>query len=235
MLDRPQPVVTMGVWGVLQKSWRLGLRYLNQRRNIVAAVVFFVILFSLFQSTTLMHRRQVELPQIPYAETKPEDYTPATQTSKFNPVILNGGQKTTKELCDTFPHHIVHRIQPVLKIGHADVGGATLKGQFESSSACFTSDELLVFSDREDGVYGHRSIDLLARVSRGYYNSKRFRHWKTYDAMKAADAKGQLAQAMKEKRFDGWKIDKFKFLPSIEQAWKLKPNKDFYVFYETDT
>ncbi|CEJ94762.1 hypothetical protein VHEMI10275 [[Torrubiella] hemipterigena] len=225
----------MGVWGVLEKSSRLGLRHLNQRRNRVAAVVFFVILFSLFQSTTLIDRRKVELPQIPYAEAKPEDFTPATQTSKFNPVVLNGGQKTTKELCDTFPRHIARRIQPVLRIGHADVGGATLKGQFESSSACFTSSELLVFSDWEDEVYGHKSIDVLARVSSWYYNSKRFRHWKIYDAMKAADAKGQLAKAMKEKRFDGWKIDKFKFLPSIEQAWKLKPNKDFYVFYETDT
>jgi hypothetical protein len=36
-------------------------------------------------------------------------------------------------------------------------------------------------------------------------------------------------------RTKGWRMDKFKFLPRIERAWKMKPNKVFYFFFETDT
>lgn len=225
----------MGVVQILQKSGRLALRHLTQRRNIVAVLIFFILLFSLFRSRSSIGQPKVQLPQIPYLEIPPDDFAPATQASKFNPVILNAGKNSIKDLCDSFPNHLVDRIQPVLKIGHADVGGPKLKGQFASSSACFAADELLVFSDWEEVVHGHKTIDALAGLSTWYYNSRRFSDWKIYEAMKAAERKGELEQAMREKRFNGWKLDKYKFLPSIERAWNLKPNKDFYVFYETDT
>ena len=34
---------------------------------------------------------------------------------------------------------------------------------------------------------------------------------------------------------DGWALDKYKFLPMIEQAWKMRSDKKWHFFCETDT
>lgn len=33
----------------------------------------------------------------------------------------------------------------------------------------------------------------------------------------------------------GWELDKFKFLLSISRAWRMRPERRWYVFYEGDT
>jgi len=39
----------------------------------------------------------------------------------------------------------------------------------------------------------------------------------------------------KDTRIKGWELDKFKFLPQVSRAWRMRPEKRWYVFFEDDT
>ncbi|CAM1509026.1 Fc.00g027650.m01.CDS01 [Cosmosporella sp. VM-42] len=163
-------------------------------------------------------------------EKIPEFY-PFTTTSSFFPVQIDPTDKTTEELCATFPKYLLETIQPVLKMGHGE-NAAKVEAQFDSVSACFSKDDLLVFSDLDEKVRGHDVIDILADLPVDYYENSDFQNYIWQKEMKA---NGTLKEKEAAKRIDGWILDKYKFLPMVERAWKMKPNKPFYFFFETDT
>lgn len=39
----------------------------------------------------------------------------------------------------------------------------------------------------------------------------------------------------KDQRQSAWNLDKYKFLPMIEQTWRMRPGRDWYIFAEADT
>ncbi|KAF4970136.1 hypothetical protein FSARC_2733 [Fusarium sarcochroum] len=161
------------------------------------------------------------------------EYYSFSTTSYFYPVSVDPSGKTTEDLCATFPKHLLETIQPVLKMGHADTK-ERLDAQFDSVSACFGKDELLVYSDLDETVHGHQAIDVLADLPAIYYNDNP--DFQNYIWQKEMRANGTLdVDKEATARIHGWRMDKFKFLPMIERAWKMKPNKDFYFFFETDT
>ncbi|CAF3483868.1 unnamed protein product [Fusarium graminearum] len=161
------------------------------------------------------------------------EYYSFSTTSSFYPVSIDPVGKTTQDLCATFPKHMLQTIQPVLKMGHADTKDK-LDAQFESVSACFEKDELLVYSDLDESVHGHQAIDVLADSPSVYYHDNP--DFVNYLWQKEMRANGTLdVDKEATARIQGWRMDKFKFLPMIERAWKMKPNKDFYFFFETDT
>lgn len=147
-----------------------------------------------------------------------------------------------------------HRIQPVLKMGH---GEDPLKrhAQLQSVSACFSSDDLLIFSDMNETLTlgnnaSHRAIDIIAHlppeayISISYLSS--FRSFLTreppypeltnYQTMRLLQSAGNLTKENDPTTGkDGWTLDKWKFLAEVERTWELRPNRDWYVFYESDT
>lgn len=196
---------------------------------LVACAVFALML--LLPSMQSRKPRIAELPLQQYVE-EAHKRQPATQPSEFNPVRMAVTEDTTiAELCQSFPKALLKRIQPVLKVGHGDADDK-LKAQMGSVSACFEPGELLVVSDfEEDIVGGHHTTDVLARLPRSHYNSTVFTKWASYENMQAL--RGDKTKF--EGKVDGWAIDKYKFLPAVDVAWEKKPDKEFYVFYETDT
>ncbi|KAI5458590.1 hypothetical protein BGZ63DRAFT_362431 [Mariannaea sp. PMI_226] len=161
------------------------------------------------------------------------DYYPFPTLSDFYPVSVDIEGKTTKDLCATFPKHVLESIQPVLKMGHGE-NRTKIKAQFDSVSACFEQDDLLIFSDHEETIYGHEVIDILADLPAGYYEDNP--DFVDYVWQKEMRANGTLDKDKEATaRINGWRIDKYKFLPMVERAWRTKPNKDFYFFFETDT
>ncbi|KHO10843.1 hypothetical protein MAA_11524 [Metarhizium robertsii ARSEF 23] len=156
-------------------------------------------------------------------------------TSEFQPVSQSPGSKTTKQLCASFPKHKLSRIQPVLKMGYSE-NRDKIESQLDSVSACFSTDDLLIFSDMEETLRGHKVIDILAYLPDTYRkgsDTSKFQQYLLQKEMK----ENKILNVDKEatKKIDGWALDKFKFLPGVERAWAMKPNKEFYVFYETDT
>lgn len=152
--------------------------------------------------------------------------------SDFSPVSMPTENKTMAELCTSFPQHLLQNIQPVLKTGYTDPS-ERMAGQMDGPSACFKPGDLLIFSDAPGDYAGHKAIDVLALLPESYHEFEAFKPYLEQRRMienGSAVSKPEMLNSI-----DGWKIDKFKFLVGIEQAWLRKPNRDFYVFYESDT
>ncbi|KAM7217461.1 beta-1,3-N-acetylglucosaminyltransferase radical fringe [Rhypophila decipiens] len=188
-------------------------------------------------------------------------FLPFETTSSFHPVSYSESEtqsKSISDLCANFPHHISqNRIQAVLKIGHGE-SRDKLDAQLNSVSACFQPGELLIFSDLdEDLVLSssnttekkeqniHRAIDIVANLPSSYFDpyphsegqTTQAEEFTNYEAMIALSKQGKLTTENDPTRKDntGWKVDKYKFLAEVERAWDMRPNKEWYVFYETDT
>lgn len=163
----------------------------------------------------------------------PETYS-FTSTSRFSPVTIEDPAGATKDdLCASFPKYLLNYVQPVLKIGHSE-NKERLDAHFKSVSSCFDKDDLLVISDMDEVVNGHRTIDVLADLPAGYYDLRKNPDFRHYLAQKEMRRNGTLNEKT-QKTIDGWILDKYKFLPMVERAWMAKPGKAFYFFYEADT
>ena len=144
--------------------------------------------------------------------------------SSFNPVRQeNAANKSLKELCASFPTHLLDEIQPVLKTGHG-VLDVRVRPQLQSVSACLSN--LLIFSDVDEHYEGRDIIDVIADIPPALSeNAKQLDEWRD----------GSLVDGPSSKKSAGWKIDKFKFLPAASRAWRMRPRRRWYVFYEADT
>ncbi|KAH8895900.1 glycosyltransferase family 31 protein [Thozetella sp. PMI_491] len=172
------------------------------------------------------------LPLLGLSGKTPEAYNFET-ASAFFPVSMDIEKATNKEICASFPSYMTQRIQPVLKMGHGE-SRAKINGQLDSVSACFTNDELLIFSDLAEKIGDQEVIDILADLPEAFHIDNP--DFEGYIAMQEMKRNGTLdndKEAMS--RINGWKVDKYKFIPMIERAWTMRPGRDWYVFYETDT
>jgi hypothetical protein len=103
----------------------------------------------------------------------------------------------------------------------------------------------VIFSDLDEEVDGHAVHDVLGTVSED--RRKEHADFKLYNRLQAqgrAGLDGQTvitAQSGSSKGDymntdnDGWKLDKWKFLPMVDQAYRTMPAAKWYVFIETDT
>ncbi|KAK9443645.1 glycosyltransferase family 31 protein [Metarhizium brunneum] len=207
---------------------------LNRNILLTAALFFLTSLF-------LWSRREpAPVPELPPNKLwlEPDEINKTYSfptTSDFQPVSLSPGNRSTQELCASFPRHKLSRIQPVLKMGYSE-NRDKIESQLDSVSACFSADDLLIFSDIEETLRGHKVIDILAYLPDTYRKGSDTSKFQQYLLQKEMKENGTL-ETDKEaaKKIDGWALDKFKFLPAVERAWAMRPNKEFYVFYETDT
>ncbi|KAK1248122.1 hypothetical protein MKX08_006342 [Trichoderma sp. CBMAI-0020] len=202
----------------------------RQLQNVILiASCLILLLFFIYR-----HEQPTPAEILPY-QTYPltDDFTHHTVTDFF-PNSVPTGINSTEDICRSFPKHVLSRIQPVLKTGHGD-NKERLDAQMDSISACFTPDELIIFSDLGDDIRNHRAIDILADLPSSHYNATTFKMWGEYLSQKEMQRSGILDTEAQTEHINGWALDKFKFLPMMERAWAMRPNRDFYVFYETDT
>jgi hypothetical protein len=84
---------------------------------------------------------------------------------------------------------------------------------------------LLIFSDTDEYYEGRHLIDVLADIPAPIANeTSALEAWRN----------GSLADGTASRRA-GWRADKFKFLLGPMRAWKMRPGRKWYVFYEADT
>lgn len=103
---------------------------------------------------------------------------------------------------------------------------AKSKAHIENVSSCITN--LLVVSDLEETIGGgHQAIDILADLAPSYNQNEDFA---AYSAQKKAHFEGSPVGYSAE----GWKLDRFKFLPMVDRAHQMHPKADWYVFIEAD-
>ena len=225
---------------------RVSPTQLPKRFTRLAVAAIGILLTSLFFLTHVAHW---ELPitsatgsktwsLLPASEAAPGDKSPVypfETTSAFYPVTHHdAATKSIQELCASFPNHLLQRIQPVLKMGHGEKREQIL-AQLNTVSACFDAQELLLFSDMDETILGRHAIDVLANLPEAYrIDNPDFEPYDTLQQM--LDSPGAYDRS-KDPTIgkNGWKLDKYKFLAEVERAWLMKPGRDWYVFYETDT
>ncbi|KAJ0108366.1 hypothetical protein J7T55_005343 [Diaporthe amygdali] len=155
--------------------------------------------------------------------TQDESHVYSWRTPSFFPSIKKPYDEKSVDLCDGFPQHLLNRIQVVLKTGTGET--EKTKAHLETVSSCITN--LLVFSDLEETVAGHHFIDILADLPPSYQSQPDFA---AYSAQKQAHSEGRPVGYSSE----GWKLDRFKFLPMVDKMYQMRPRADWYAFIEAD-
>lgn len=218
------------------ETQHVGLFFLNKRliRIFIGVTVFFLIILGLLRRQN--HHEAETLRMLPHMGfDESSEYYPYETFSDYDPVSIDPADKSTADLCATFPKHLLSLIQPVLKMGHGE-DPAKREAQLDSVSACFSPDELLIFSDLDERIRNYTAIDILASLPPKYYDQEYNPDIGNYLLQKQLRLNGTLDKDKEAtKRVNGWIIDRFKFLPQIERAWLLRPDRPFYFFYETDT
>lgn len=208
-------------------------RFMPITKRVGRASISLIILAltSLFLTRHLFSRQHHQRLLFPLASYIPQPNT----TSAFHPVSLPSNI-TAADLCASFPSHLItsRSIQPVLKMGHGE-NPSQIAAQLSTVSSCFAPEDLLIFSDLDqDLVVGHHAIDILAYLPPAYHDGNP--DLDSYRALRALlEDGGEIEKDQDPTAKTGWKTDKYKFLLLIERAWTLKPGREWYVFYETDT
>jgi hypothetical protein len=162
-------------------------------------------------------------------EPEPEFYDWHTR-SQFRPVSQNVTDKSVQDLCGAFPTDLLSGIQPVLKSGHG-VLETRVNTHLNSVSACL-DDHLLIFSDLDEEIGGYQVVDVLADLRTDFVTGND--QLEDYVLQMELANNGTLHSEAASK-VKGWQSDKFKFLPQVSRAWRMRPEKRWYVFYEDDT
>lgn len=189
----------------------------------------FVVFFLIFLLALANFNGTISLPLLPsfrpspyYTEDEFRFYS--WKTPSFFPPLRKKYQGTSVDLCKSFPTHLLDKIQIVMKTGTGE--RAKTKAHLDNVSSCITN--LLVFSDLEETLGGsHRAFDILADLAPSYNNNGDFA---AYAAQKKAHFEGSSVEYSAE----GWKLDRFKFLPMVDKAHQMRPRADWYVFIEAD-
>ena len=129
--------------------------------------------------------------------------------------------------CFLFPKHLTReKVQVVIKTGIADHPART-DAMVNSVIKCIRN--VLVVSD-EDHKYGpFNAYDVLANLPARKHMTEE--DYLIYETQKNATRDGKELQ----KGHEGWKIDKYKFLPQVERAIEHNNKAEWYIFLESDT
>lgn len=142
--------------------------------------------------------------------------------SFFPPLRKKGG--VDPDYCENFPTQLLDDIQIVLKTGAGDA--AKNKAHLATVTSCITN--LIVVSDHEEKIGDRQVIDILAELPASYaVNNTDFQ---AYAEHKKAQAEGETVNYSRE----GWRLDRFKFLPMVDKAYATNPKAKWFVFLESD-
>jgi hypothetical protein len=127
------------------------------------------------------------------------------------------------EECSPFTAGVMEGVTIVLKIGAGEVA-TQLPMYLNRLGRC--KQDLLLFSDRKDSYYGFEIADALAHLRPEYkFNNADFDVYDRIQATNSTEAKTE----------EGWRLDKYKFLPMMEWTSYMRPESQWYVFLELDT
>ncbi|KAI5860045.1 glycosyltransferase family 31 protein [Durotheca rogersii] len=93
--------------------------------------------------------------------------------------------------------------------------------------------DFLLFSDMEQQIGPYHIFDALAEFeeSAKAHNDD----FDLYRNQKECPVSQKSCIDAKSEGHKAWNLDKYKFLPMMEQTWRMRPNHDWYIFAEADT
>ncbi|PSN65781.1 hypothetical protein BS50DRAFT_574303 [Corynespora cassiicola Philippines] len=171
------------------------------------------LLLFFFALTLSRSRPEPEAGHGPYYQKKTRSFFPPLRSSRGDP-----------DYCENFPKHLLEDIQVVLKTGAGD----TPKNKAHLSTVTSCIENLIIVSDHAEKVGDHQIIDILAELPPSYaINNTDFQ---AYAEHKKQHAEGETVNYSRE----GWRLDRFKFLPMVDKAYLTNPKAKWFVFLESD-
>lgn len=129
----------------------------------------------------------------------------------------------------------------VIKTGATELE-AKLPVHLRTSTLCYS--DYVIFSDFEEDVEGHHIYDALDQVNDDIksrhndfelYRRLQVQGRKALNSSELNDAPGTGPATNGKTDNAGWRLDKWKFLPMMNKTLTMYPDKEWYVFVETDT
>ncbi|PPJ59364.1 hypothetical protein CBER1_05801 [Cercospora berteroae] len=194
--------------------------------TILGCLALFFLSSSPYSQSRLLQQQQTSVDQV--YEDDNESFQWKSKSAFRHVTKGTAKNARVEELCKSFPKEKLEYIQPVLKSGHGAMH--RVREQLNSSAACL--DNLLIFSDMDEEVAGRAVIDTIADIPQKLIDSDD--QTLPYRRLKQYVINGTLDEA-DESKLPGWETDKFKFLPDVSRAWRISPDKKWYVFFEGDT
>ncbi|KAI1634840.1 glycosyltransferase family 31 protein [Biscogniauxia mediterranea] len=93
--------------------------------------------------------------------------------------------------------------------------------------------DFLIFSDMEQQIGPYHIYDALAE-----FEESAKAHNDDFDLYRDQKECPVSQKSCVDAKTDGqkaWNLDKYKFLPMMEQTWRMRPGRDWYIFAEADT
>jgi hypothetical protein len=186
--------------------------------RILGAVVLVVVVVTFFWTSSLLYGArgyETVLERPPPARFRPSSSSSAA--GKEIDVVLG-------EECSPFRSGALDDVTVVLKLGAGEVR-SHLPPFLNRLGRCKM--DLLIFSDRADEYNGWKIVDALANLRPEYrYQNPDF---DVYDRIQAGNGSADAATMP-----DGWRLDKYKFLPMMELSAHVRPDTNWFVFIETN-
>ncbi|KAF2022342.1 glycosyltransferase family 31 protein [Aaosphaeria arxii CBS 175.79] len=177
--------------------------------RLLCAVVFLCTFIAFFSSSSLFFGRRgfdIMLERPPPSRSRPSA-----------PNVPFGDE------CAPFLSGAMDDVTVVVKMTSSDV-----KPQLRSFLGRFgrCRVDILLFSDREQEFGGWKVIDALANLKPEYrYNNPDF---EVYDEI-------QRSNGTSEKVNEGWRLDRYKFLPMMELTAHMRPETNWFIFVEMNS
>lgn len=138
--------------------------------------------------------------------------------------------------CTTVDQLNKEGIAIILRTGAQDASNLAI--HFSTTLRCFEPEDILIFSDLEQWVgqfYLHNALRTVNETIKNKHVD-----FEIYRTIHHYNATSQDLNALKEDRGRGenragWKLDKYKFMHMIEEAYEKRPLANWYLFIETDT
>ncbi len=197
-----------------------------------AAPIVLIITLTIWhiKSKTYTHIRFHPFPSPPptkspyYSQWNESRYYTWDTPAFFPPLRKEAGDNGTDvDYCRGFPTNLLNDIQIVVKTGAGELDRIT--AHLNTVTSCISN--ALIFSDLEQTVGNHHFIDVLADLPASYAENP---DMAVYTTQKETFAKEGSVPHSRE----GWKLDRFKFLPMVEKAHAMRPMAKWYVFVEAD-
>jgi hypothetical protein len=161
----------------------------------------------------------------------------AGQATNAPPPPPTPKKETVEDICG----HLLHELDDVMVILKTGATESLEKVPIHLRTTLQCVPHFAIFSDYEETIEGVRTYDVLQNVSdTTMQNEPEFGIYRRLqevgregltDAEWGDDTNGPLGKTNNP----GWKLDKWKFLPMIDQALEVMPDAKWYVFLEADT
>ncbi|TIA27744.1 hypothetical protein D6C78_11022 [Aureobasidium pullulans] len=133
-----------------------------------------------------------------------------------------------------------HDVAVIVKTGATELFD---KAILQLSTILQPIESLLLFSEVEQDLGQHHVRDVLASMPISSMNNTDFDFYRLVQTYRLESQNIASLNAMPDAREShqtaghnaAWALDKYKFLPMIEQTWTLEPFHSWYVFIEADT